>query len=281
MATLPTFEELETSIDSGRPVEYFRFTLNGATWYYCTADKDQDFGGAHWTAAAIESPTIQQTGEYVNDAVTMNVPSWIAPAQLFMTSAPTFPIQVTIGCKHVDSDDIVIGYIGEILQVNFPFPGRAVITCESLAATMRREGLRLGWQRSCPYVLYDPVNCKVDKALWKIDFTTLSIDGFTIDVELATTKPDHYFDNGFIEWLHPIRVLELLAIVDHTVMTGEANARFTLFGPPGELFEGALGSVYPACNFTPTNCQAFGNYDNYGGVPDMPGKSPFDGDPVF
>jgi hypothetical protein len=280
-----TFGVFEASTENGRPIEFYTFVLGVAVWRYTTAQTDQTVGADVYTAAVIVSPNVQQSGEPSTDALGIECPSWIAPAQLFMTSPPTAPIQVTISYKHIGDDQVVIGYTGEITQVNFPMPGKALITCESLGSSLSREGLRLGWQRSCPYALYDPVTCKVDKTAWKTDFVTLAISGFTIGVELATVRADGYYNGGFIEWIHPIRGIEYVMIDTHSAVPspvlGEPNAFFLLFASPGELFEGAPGMAYPGCGFTPESCQGFSNYDNYGGAPDMPGKSPFDGNPVF
>jgi uncharacterized phage protein (TIGR02218 family) len=281
-----SYTEFETSIESGQPLAFFTFQLRDRYWRYTTAEVNQVVASEVYTSAAISASNIQQTGESVNDALTLECPSWIAPAQMFMSAPPTSTIYVTVSFKHVGSDQMAVGYTGEVKQVNFPFPGKARITCESLMSSMAREGLRLAWQRSCPYALYDPVTCKVDKAAFKIDFVVLSISGFTVGVLLDTTQDTDYFNGGFIEWLHPIRGIEYLAIDSHvevpTPGTDQPNAILTLLGPPGELFEGATGSAYPGCDFTPPTCQdVFTNYPNYGGTPDMPGRSPFDGNPVF
>lgn len=287
MTILTPYEAAEASIEDGRPITLFKFSLANevTSWYYTSADRDISYDGHVWISALIKADSVKQTGEAVNDNLNLDVPNWIAPAQLFMTQAPSSALQIIIYSKHAHADETFIQYNGEITQVNFPIPGRAVISCESLASSLNREGLRLAWQRSCPYALYDPRTCKVDKADWKINLTVLAIDGLTIDVELDVAQATGYLDSGFIEWAHPVRGMEYLAIESHTALTpaapGDANARLLLLSTPGELFEGAVGGAYPGCNFTPANCQAFSNYDNYGGVPDLPGKSPFDGDPVF
>jgi hypothetical protein len=279
------FDDYERSQEHGRPIEFYIFTLGPIVWRYTTAEQDLVVDEETYLAAAIQGDSVKQTGEPTNDALTIEVPSWIAPAQMFMSAPPTQPIQMSIGMMHAGDTEMLIAYNGEVTQVNFPMPGRARITIESLMTSMQREGLRLGWQRSCPDSLYDPLTCKVSKAAWLVNLTVLTIDGFTLGVNLAVGKPAGHLDNGFIEWNHPARGIEYLAIERHELVTGnpvgEVNARLTLFAPPGELFEGATGSAYPGCAFTPAACQAFGNYPNYGGVPDMPGKSPFDGDPVF
>jgi hypothetical protein len=277
-----SFDAFEVSAESGRPVEFYTFVLNDVTWRYTTAEIDITIGADLYTAAAIRADSVRQTGETSNDARAIDVPSWIAPAQVFMGGAPSSAIQMTVGVRHVGDTEVIVAYVGEITQVNFPIPGRARLTVESLLSSMKREGLRLAWQRTCPYVLYDSLTCKVDKATHKVDFVVLAIDAFSVYVALDTTQSTGHFTGGFFEWNHPIRGKEYVAIQDHfQATTGEWNSHFVLFMPPGELFEGARGSAYPGCDYTPTRCQFFSNYDNYGGVPDLPGRSPFDGNPVF
>lgn len=280
------FDTLEVSVDSGRPVSYFIFSLGSNVWRYTTAEVEITVDGERYLPASIQGDSIKQTGESINDALTLDAPSFIAPAQMFMSAPPTRPIRVQIGFSHVgvEDDEMIIAYTGEILQINFHMPGRARITCEALMSSMSREGLRLAWQRTCPYALYDPVTCKVNKASYQTNFYVLSINGLEIGVDSEGSQASGYFNNGFIEWTHPVRGVEYIAIDTHrkvTAAAGEPDCFFTLFSPPGDLFEGASGKAHPACDFTPTACQDFGNYDNYGGVPDLPGRSPFDGNPVW
>ncbi len=279
------YDILETSNELGQPAEFYAFTLGPNTWRYTTADVDYTSAGITWTAAAIRSDSVKFTGETSNDAFSLDVPSWIAPAQIHMVSAPSTPITMIQYTKHHGDGEMLVSYIGEVNQVGFPMPGRAKIVCQNTSGSLDREGLRLAWQRTCAYALYDPLTCKVDKAAWRQALVVLQINGAVIDIELAGTLRDSgYFNNGFVVWTHPMRGSEYLAI-DASFKVAPAvnsvNTRLQLQGDPGELFEGATGFVLPGCNFTPANCQAFGNYDNYGGAPDLPGRSPFDGQPVF
>lgn len=281
------FNDIESSIEGGRPISFYAFTLNSLTWRYTSADSDLTAGGFTWEAAAISDDGQRQTGETQNDAMSIVAPSWTGPAQVFMSGAPSKNIQVAILRKHQQDAEMVTEYIGEITQVNFPLPGTARITCETLASTMQREGLRQGWQRACPHTLYDPLTCRLDKSAWGIAFTVLAVNGYNVDLDTASALPTGHFNGGFMEWTHPIRGIEFLPVEIHTaapsgpVAPGNPNCFLVLFGLPNDLYVGATGTIYPGCDFTPTRCQAFSNYDNYGGVPDMPGKSPFDGTPVF
>lgn len=284
------YDALEDSIEDGRPAQFFAFTLDTTVWRYTSADVDIVASGQTWRAAAIKADAVKQTGEAMRDALSLDVPSWIGPAQVFMSAAPSMAIAVTIFSKHIGDAEMVVDYIGEITQVNYPLPGRARITCEDAMATMEREGLRLAWQRSCTYALYDPLTCKVNKLTHRRSLTVLAVVGFTayVEMSLSGTVPDaKHFANGLIEWVHPMRGTEYLPIESLTfvlgpVPEGSANAELLLAVPPSELAIGTTGYIYPACDFTPTTCQTvFSNYDNHGGAPDLPGKSPFDGTPVF
>lgn len=269
------FIDQESSADGGRPILFYAFALDSLVWRYTSAEDDQTLNGNAYKSAAIEHDEIKQTGETVNDALRLTAPSWIGPSHVFMAGAPSRSISVTIFSKHLTDPEAVIVYIGEVSQINFPLPGKATITCETLTSTMKREGLRIPWQRSCPYALYDPVTCKVSKAAFGVNFTVLAIDGATLTIDLASARATEFFNNGFLEWTHPLRGTEYLAIDSHALTAGVVT--LVLLSYPGDLFVGATGTVFPGCDFTPTACQSFGNYDNYGGIPDLPGKSPFDG----
>jgi len=271
-----SFDALESSLEEGRPVALYVFTFGSVVWRYTSADKDLVVGGNTYKAAAISDDGVRQSGEAAADMLTMNGPSWIGPAQVFMRGAPSKGIELTILEKHEGNAETKVRYSGEVSQVNFPLPGAARIICETLSATLQREGLRLGWQRSCPYAVYDPLTCKVNKASFDTPLVVLGISGFQITVDGIDALADGYLDGGFIEWTHPVRGVEFIPIESHVddVLTALTNIN--------ELYVGATGVAYPGCDFTPTTCEdVFSNYDNYGGYPGLPGKSPFDGNPVF
>lgn len=272
-----SFLPIEKSREDGRPVGFYRFILGAQVWRYTSGDEDIVLDGFKWQRAAISDDGVKQTGDTVTETLTISCPWWIGPIQVFVGGTPSVGINVTIFDKHEQSPELFVRYIGEVVQVNPLSPGTASIQCDSLISTMNREGLRLGWQRSCPYVIYDPTTCRLDRTPFGRSVTVLSIDGVTITVAYGSGAAiaDGRFDGGFIEWSHPIRGTEFLA-VDKQV----ANS-IQLFGDPGDLHVGATGTVFPTCKFEPVSCQAFGNYDNYGGVPDLPGRSPFDGKPIF
>jgi hypothetical protein len=182
-------------------------------------------------------------------------------------------VEVIIFAKDAVDNELVTLYVGEVSQVNFPQPNKAALSCEALSVSMSREGLRLGWQRSCPFALYDAATCKINKAGFAVPATITEISGFNITVSAALSAD--IYPGGFFEWTHPVKGAEFRAI------EAQNGSALRVFGSTLDLYVGLAITLYRGCDRTPATCRSFGNYDNYGGVPLMPGKSPFDGTPVF
>jgi uncharacterized phage protein (TIGR02218 family) len=270
-----SFAVIETSNDGGRPVYLYAFAIGSATFRYTSADTDLTVDGYLWKSVAIEDDGVKLTGDANTDGLTITAPNTIAPVQMFYGTPPSMSIMVRIFHYHEGDSQSVLGYMGELLQVNQPQPGTATLTCGTISASMQRDGLRLGWQRTCPYALFDPLNCKVDKTAFGQQVIVKDVVGSTVEFQ-GMTGADGKFDGGFIQWEHPSRGTEFLGIEQQMGITCE------MFGMTDALYYGLKATAYPGCDRTVATCASkFNNLDNHGGVPDLPGKSPFDGDPVF
>lgn len=275
----------------------YEFSLGDKVWRYTSNSVDViDENGLLWEASSISDDGIKQTGEAVTDAVTITCDVDLVPARLFMYAPPTRVMEVSISRADFGAKPETVGftgsdtapppatvsvsntraiYIGDVSQCSFPDPGKAVLTCQTLSVSMQREGLRMPWQRQCPHAVYDTSTCRLDKSAWGIPTNVVSISGNVVYVDTAGPNPNGYLNGGYLEFEHPVKGAESLAIESQ-----DATA-LTIFGSAVELWEGVGVTLYPGCNQTPQRCQFFGNYLNYGGVPSLPGKSPYDGDPVF
>jgi hypothetical protein len=87
-----------------------------------------------------------------------------------------------------------------------------------------------------------------------------------------------FFTGGLFKWEVATDTFDQRMIEAHT-----APLVFTIFGRGDGLTAGMDIVLSPGCtrDVSPTGCERFDNVDNYGGHLYMPGKSPFDGDPVF
>lgn len=271
-----SFEPIEISNDQGRPIFLYAFTLGDAVFRYTSSDEDQIIGGYNWAAVPISDDGVRITGEAKTDGLQITAPASIAPVIMFQTTPPSQTIAISIYHYHEGDNQAVLGYTGDVMQVNQPEPGKAVITCDTISTSMQRDGLRLAWQRTCGYALYDQRTCKADKAAKELSLVVYEKTANTIQFQGLDAVDDGYLDGGFIEWSHPTRGREF-----RSIETQVGNV-VTMFGLADGLYYGLSVKAYPGCNRTMGDCtNKFNNLPNYGGVPDMPGKSPFDGDPVF
>lgn len=266
--------DFEISVEDAKPLYLYAFSLGDRTWRYASSALDvMTLDGHVWAASPISHSGVSLTGEATTDALTIEASTSIAPVQVYMINPPSVPIGLTIFQKDAGDDETVVIYVGDVSQVNFPEPGKATVTCETISVSMRRQGLRLSWQRSCPYAVYDQSTCKVNKTAHAVAAVIESVNGFQITVSGALASG--VYPGGFFEWIRPVKGLEFLTI------EAQSGNTLTVFGTTMDLYAGLAITVYRGCNRTPTACASFGNFDNYGGVPAMPGKSPFDGTPVF
>jgi len=277
---MASYKEVESSNFEGRPVFLYLFEMNGLSWRYTSADApvSASLSGRSytWEPQPIMDDGIRQSGETQADAMKLSMASSVPVAALYLGTPPASPLTVSLFKKHDDSDDVVLTYVGDVAQVDFPSPGTVEFSLVTLSATMDRMGLRLSWMRSCPYALYD-TGCLVDKAKYRVTATVLSFGKG--DVVLSTDLSvygDGYFAGGFIEWNRAGRGVDRRGIEAHT------GSAITLMGMSDGFSEGDTVYLYPGCTRTAEVCQKrFDNLLNYGGVLHMPGESPFSGKNYF
>lgn len=270
------FDPIETSNDEGNPSRAYEFRLGNASWRYTSAPEDVVMSGFTWKAIPISDDGTKLTGDATTDAIKITGPDTMGAAKLFMGTPPSAEIGVIIYNYHNSDRVPVVDYVGVVNQADWPQPGTATLMCESLFATMERNGLRFGWQRACPYALYDPRNCTVDKSLYAVQVTVTEAKHGIITSQDFLSHPSGYFNGGFATWQHPVRGMEHRGIEEH------AGNQVRMFGTSDGIYTGLVMTAYPGCNRTGQMChERFNNLDNYGGVLDMPGRSPFDGNPVF
>lgn len=270
-----TFAAFEESIEQGRTISLYRFSLAGKFWYYTSADADIMRSSKVWKAIPISDSGYNQTGEAATDALTITCSMQAIPAQIHGQYPPSQIMTVSVFETHEGDQEVRAKYAGEITAGSVVQPGAFEFTCEDLSTIVDRAGLRFVWQRNCGYALYDPATCKVDKSLYAVPATVTEIDGGTITLTGLSGQPDGRFNGGYVEWTDPVRGQELRAVEVHE------GDQLLMFGAADGLEVGLDVFVYPGCARNTDACGFFNNLGNYGGIPAMQGESPFDGNPVF
>lgn len=276
-----SFFNFETSLQNARPIRLYQFQRGPMRWGFTNADRNITFQSIIFRSieGGITDDGIRQSGETSADTLTITVPSEIDVAQMYRALAPAQTVTVTVFDQHFgDTDTSTAGYlvawVGQIIGVKFTSQVSADIQCQTLAASMERTGLRLTWSRGCSHTLYDQ-HCRASRTEHRFDSVVSSLNGSSIGVPAAAGKPDKYFAGGYVEWTGQYG-LEQRGIEAHM------GDQLFIFGGTFGLANGQAVAIYAGCDRTFSTCgTTFNNTDNYGGCPHMPGKSPFDGSPIF
>lgn len=279
-----TFKLFEIASFLGRPVCLYEFAWGPTVWRYTSADRDIEWGvdgdgitPTVWTAVSIKDDGFTQ-GANAND-LTITMPRRLPLPQLFNGTPPSTTIWVTCRRFHKDDPDQEAGvyWIGKVGTVKGKNRATAEITSLPVGRSVRRVGLRLCWERSCPHVLYD-AGCRLDKNAFKTSTTITALTGDTLAVADLGAFPAAQYAGGLIEWqATPEGAIDRRAI--DKALGGNA---FRLLGTTDRLAVGQNVDIFLGCNLTPEVCNdVFNNLPNYGGFPFLPGKSPFDGNQVF
>lgn len=272
-----TFDSREQSLDNGRPVRLYEFARGTSRWLYTNAALGVVHNTRTFIATAIDDDGIRQTGEAGADALNIQLPINAPLLDQYRVHRPSTPVSVTVWDKHIGEAEALVAWVGHVSDVT-RMAGRkelAKLVCTPLSSDLSTNGLRLTWGRNCPYSVYDE-NCRVDKEAFRTDAVLDSVSGLTLSAAEFGAHPDDWFADGFLQWDGPDGITEERGIASHT------GSAITLLGGALDLASGLAVRAYPGCPRVYSVCDSkFNNSPNYGGVPGMPGKSPFDGDPIF
>ncbi|MDR0736100.1 MAG: phage BR0599 family protein [Zoogloeaceae bacterium] len=269
------FSDIETSVADGRPFRLYLFERGATRWAYTNADHDIDFQATRWQAIAIADDGLRVTGETSANQLTLTLPDDLEVVRMFRGVAPSEEIWLTVRDSHFglpdDPASAAVVWVGSARAIRRPEPGKAEIVCNSLSASMGNDGLRLSFERNCPHSLYDG-QCRVARETYKIPCAITSMDGAQVTVN---TTLANIYTGGVIEWRTGFYT-ERRGIEAQTVST------LALLGGTAGLDIGLEVSLFPGCDQTSATCNGrFANMLNYGGFRHMPGKSPFDGEPIY
>ncbi len=271
-----SYQSAESSIASGRPIRLYHFERQGV-WSrsYTNADRNIVHQSVSYSAIAIDDDGIRLTGEASADQIKITGPADCGPAPLFRGAPPSDDVWLTVRDYHYAEPDLpessLVVWVGTVSTVRWPQIDRCEILCDSLSASMRVTGLRLTYERTCPHTIYD-TSCGVDRHLHRRPSRVSAVDGASI--VCGASEP--VFAGGFVEWTISGGLIERRGIV------AQDGNKLTLLGGAAGIAAGQDVMLYPGCDQSIECCRArFNNTDNNGGFRHLPGKSPFDGTPVF
>lgn len=269
------FNNIEISNDDGKPIALYEFARVGKVWRYTTADQNIIFGNVTYLAVPGSDNGITQSGDSDTDTLQITLPYDADVCKQYERTPTSDEVRVIIRRMHFEDDEAPVIWVGSVTGYSRPDIVSRVFSCNTLSISFTMGGLRLAWGRNCPHMLYDR-NCTIDKALFAVPTTAVIADAQTLTIVDGANFPDDYFSGGFAEWEIEPGVFERRGITSHLA------TQFILFGTSDWFTSGGNIVLYPGCNRIIQTCNdKFNNLPNYGGFANLPGKSPFDGNPVF
>lgn len=272
-----SFAARETSIRAGQPIELFDFRRGPVHWRYTGADRDIVQAGIAYSAGAWSTQGFTASGDPTQETLTVSGPLSAGIAEPFAALSPSDPVYLTIYHLHAGDTDAAAWWVGQVTSSlrkpdHIEFSGESVVTAQSA------QGLRMGWQKSCPHAIYD-AGCGLDPAAFSFAAIVTGVSGNTVTAASfadPSKTPPGRLAGGFLSFAVDGGLLERRAIVAH------AGDTVTLLGTTQGIGVGAMVTASLGCDQTLATCHdVFNNLPNYGGVPGLPAVSPFEQSPFI
>lgn len=264
-----SYTSADTSIQSGRPVELFRFAHGADTYLFNSGPVNQSYLGDVYAAAPIERGQVEASQDFGKSYLDVTVPYDNAVAQLFAGGYPDGHVTLALYRSHIGETEWITHWRGRVVSASFS-GHECTIRAEPVFTTLQRAGLRAVYQLQCRHVLYGASGCKAVKASHSIAGTVSTFVANQVFVTAASAYPDDWFTGGSLETPHGARM-----VIAHS------GASLTLQAAIPGLTAGDAVTVVAGCDHTGATCTSkFSNDINYGGFRWLPQKNPFTGDPI-
>lgn len=270
-----TFNTTENSNAAGSPILLYEFQRDDTYWRYAGSDEPFALGADTYVAANITSDAMVQSGDKNADEFKITGSILLPIVQAFLNVPPSGQVNVRVRRAHEGESEAAVVWVGLLDRVRPNNEVSADLICKHLLATLDRTGLRLAWTRGCLHMWAGP-DCKVDKEAFKRTATVLSVSGSVVTAPGLAGTPVGVLHGGWLQWTNTDGFVERRTIIE------DNDGMVTLLGGTSGLEAGMSVVAYFGCPHTGDACQnIFDNLANYGGYEHLPGRSPFDGNPVF
>ena len=279
-----SFDLLERSRFSGRPVHLFIFQRQGLIWRFAGGDRDVVVGSNTYLAANIARTEIEQTAERAKDTIKITFPYVLNPAatefpptqslgDVWRPYIPSDPVTVTCLATHYgDTDPPVVQWMGEVVGPEFTDTGVTLSCDPGHGGEARNQGAK--FQRACWKTVYSTGirGCNLDPETVRVEGEITSVTGLAVEVaEFAGSA--FGLRGGTIYWTRDDGVVEERPIMGH-----DGDTVDVLYSGAG-LQAGREVSALPGCAGNWAACAALRPDPelHYGGAIYKPVKNPLDG----
>lgn len=261
-----SYASREMSRYLGQPFELYLFQTETKTWRLTSADRKIIFNGQPFEPEAIVRTSTAQGQEIKSGTIKVTIPKDHELAQQFISYIPSTPMSLVIYRGHEGEPDseVVTHFTGRVTMATFGDGCELSVVPESEVLKKRVPGPK--YQKPCNHILYDS-GCGVEKNSFKVVGTLTFVSGDTIKAAAFATKPNGWFNAGYIE-----KGTERRMIINH------AGDTLTLLVPMAGLAVGDIIAAYAGCKRDYNDCvNKFTNGERFFGFEWIPARNPFDG----
>ena len=266
------YEDRETSVNRGAPVELYRITYGNQSWTYTSSDAPTSFQGEEYRPAFIQRSEIRATEKVPQTSVTVTTAADLEPFEQLISQVLAGVMAITIYRRHRGDSDSETATIWKGRILGATFEEQVVeLTTESVMQALGRQLLRGQYHPMCRHALYD-YGCGIPRQDYRVDATIDEVGDRSITASHIGDFEDGYFSAGYVVVDRDYTFL----ILSHTGST--------IYLQQAPLHAEAGGEIvcYAGCDHTMETCQnKFNNLLNYGGFPYIPDRSPFDGTSIM
>lgn len=255
-----------------QPQELYRFVEGASIWTLTSADVSVTYNAETYTPEAISRTETESKGELAKSNVQVKLDIDNVMARRWLTEVIDAIVSLTIFSK--DGGTTIVMWKGRLSSVK-PETNTITLVFESIFTSLRRPGLRLKFQRTCPHSHYGK-GCNLNKEDWDVSGTVSAVTETTVVMPVAAGYGDGYFTAGMIE--APDGSLRFI--------TSHVGSTLTMIRKVQSILDGfaAVGPgvmslrIFPGCDRLHSTCfTKFNNLPNCGACPFIPLKNPFGG----
>jgi uncharacterized phage protein (TIGR02218 family) len=260
-----TFDARERSQFGGKPIELFRFSIGSLVYFYTSADQAQTYLGDTYTTEPISRGAMSGAGgESEAGQLEVRVLRSNPIAAFFVPYSPELEMGLTIFRQHRGDSEVKPWWTGTVASGVFA-GAECVLTCLPGFSALRRQCPRNNFSGPCVWEL-GSAQCGVTLSSFSTVAPVASFAGSVISGSLFSTRPNGYFNGGYVERANG----ERRSIVNHV------GPQLTLLSPFTGLAVNEPLTAFAGCDRTEATCATkFANLDNHLGWARVPTRNPF------
>lgn len=271
---MTSFDVFESSRESSRPVEVYRFAMGIQSFTYTSRAVEVSLGGDTYEPIAIARNNIESGADQRNRNVVVTVPSDNPFARKYVSVVPGEKATLSIIRLQPDESPTfatqALIFKGQVQSVRFSQDGHtAEIVVRSIEAAKSQNIPRFTYMSMCNHFLYDS-GCTVDPSTFNhIGLVTGGGATTVVTVSGANGQPDGYWRGGY--------ATPTVGTQDFRLIIAHSGNNLTLLLPFAVDVSNINLQIFAGCNHQlEGDCAVkFQNAINFGGFAFVPNKNIF------